>query len=54
LPRSDFKHFLNNNKIKILKKKRMVNAQQWLDEKYPKSRRSEITELDISKGKVKR
>ncbi|RHZ35956.1 GTPase [endosymbiont GvMRE of Glomus versiforme] len=32
----------------------MVNAQKWLDEEYPIQRRSEITELDISKGKVKR
>ena len=32
----------------------MVNAQEWLNEKYPVSRRNEITELDISKGKVKK
>ena len=32
----------------------MVNAQQWLDKEYPLNRRNEITELDISKGKVKR
>ena len=32
----------------------MVNAQQWLDEKYPVNRRSEKTELDISKGEVKK
>ena len=32
----------------------MVNAQEWLDENYPTNRRNEITELDISKGKVKR
>jgi GTP-binding protein EngB required for normal cell division len=32
----------------------MVNAQEWLDKEYPANRRSEITELDISRGKVKR
>lgn len=32
----------------------MVNAQEWLDKEYPASRRSEKTELDISKGKIKK
>src|SRR5205823_1104736 len=32
----------------------MVNAQRWLDEKYPLERRNEKTELDLSKGKVKK
>lgn len=32
----------------------MVSAQQWLDKKYPKYRRSETTELDINKGEVKK
>lgn len=32
----------------------MVSAQQWLNENYPKNRRNEIAELDISKGKVKK
>jgi len=32
----------------------MVNAQEWLNKEYPINRRNEITELDISKGKVKK